>query len=118
MIGSIIEVEKGLFTHVGVFIGNGRVFHNTPERGEHVSTIQEFSGGKPTSLKRSQTPIHLVWARVRECLSDPQPYSKVWNNCEHTVSKIEKGVHQSVQLRATIIICVGLLGVMFLKARA
>ena len=43
--GDILLRRKGFVLHKGIALGNGRVFHNTPIKGEHVSTEEHFRAG-------------------------------------------------------------------------
>jgi hypothetical protein len=43
--GDIVSRRKGLVMHKGVSLGGGRILHNTPFRGEHVCTEEEFADG-------------------------------------------------------------------------
>ena len=43
--GDIVARRKWLVMHKGVVLGDGRILHNTPWRGEHVSSEREFRAG-------------------------------------------------------------------------
>ena len=76
------------------------VTHTTPERGVHVSTLQEFACGRllalvaePKSTQHQQ--IILETARV----NIGQPYAVFNSNCEHFASHCYTHQAQSVQLQ-------------------
>jgi hypothetical protein len=71
----------GLLQHVGVVIAPDRVLQNTRASGEHVTTLQGFSGGKPISVRRSDVRPAIVLAGAEAVLANPQPYDPVLNNC-------------------------------------
>ena len=48
--GHLISAPKGIVTHVGLSLGNGLVFHNNPENGEHISDLTRFHKGKPVRI--------------------------------------------------------------------
>ena len=104
----------GFLQHVGVAIAPDRVLQNTRDRGEHVTTLQGFSAGKPVTVRRSDAHPAIVRARAEAVLANPQPYDPVLNNCEHTASKIIHGIARSPQLAFIVIMAVvALLIVMF-----
>ena len=97
-----------------LLLDNGLVFHNTPEQGEHLDSLD-------ASLKGLQAwmwdiaPDYQGAAHVRliEALENPLPYHYSLNNCQQTVSRIVTGVAQSPTLRAAGL-CLGFLGVIYL----
>ena len=97
--GDIVSRRKGPVTHKGIALGDGQVLHNTPLRGEHVSTEREFLRGHRLHVERldgieRQRALHA--ART----ASPHRYNLFANNCEHTVSRARTGVAGSEQLRA------------------
>lgn len=97
--GDIVKRPKGVFEHQGIYLGNDRVFHNTPGRGEHVSSLQEFSNGHPVSLKLAPKGNRAgLLARAYQAIEHPRGYDPILNNCEHTVNRILEGAPRSRQL--------------------
>ena len=102
MPGDVLSRRKGLVMHRGIALGDGRVLHNTPFRGEHISSEAEFRAGQRmyvTRLDRAQRQRALRHAEMEAGL---RPYSLVSNNCEHTVSRAIHGEAESPQLRAWV----------------
>lgn len=96
----------GLVKHVGVYLGNGRVFHNLPGRGEHVSSLAEFAAGQPVTVVQEGTGVNLLqlnW-RVNERLSNPKAYHTTDYNCEHAASYVLTGQTESPQLQGWAIL--------------
>lgn len=94
--GDVVARRKGVVMHKGVMLADGRVLHNTPRRGEHISTLDEFRRGKRV--------YRVGQAGVRSARADPRlqllrPYNLFTNNCEHTVSRLTDGRARSGQLR-------------------
>lgn len=98
--GDIVARRKGLVMHKGVVLGEGRILHNTPWRGEHVSTEREFRAGRQLRVTRAGPRT-----------SQPAPggaqhsarrYNLFTNNCEHTVNRVTTGRATSPQLQAWI----------------
>jgi hypothetical protein len=97
--GDVVKRPKGIFEHQGIYLGNDRVFHNTPGRGEHVSSLQEFANGYPVSLKMAPSGNRSpLLARVYQAINNPRGYDPILNNCEHTVNRILEGTPRSRQL--------------------
>lgn len=102
-IGSIISCEKELgFEHLGMVVGDDRVFHNAPNRGEHLSTLHDFSAGRPIKIKGVVADWPNALARVHARLTSPQGYALLDSNCEHSVSAVAIGRPTSPQLYAAL----------------
>lgn len=95
-------------SHVGVWLGGGRVFHNAPGRGEHVSSVEEFAQGEPVTVKATNADAACVSVRVHSRLSTPQPYDALSNNCEHTANHVVTGKAFSPQLVAGVVVLIAL----------
>lgn len=76
--------KLALLRHMGVMLPDGRVAHCTPERGEHVSTVEEFAAGQDVKIERIVMPEQqaLTLQRIAATLATPRPYNPVTNNCE------------------------------------
>jgi len=99
--GDIVSRRKGLVMHRGIALGDGRVLHNTPFKGEHVCSEAEFCAGQRlyvTRLDRSARNHAVSHAES----SPGRAYDLLSNNCEHTVSRAIGAEAQSPQLRSWI----------------
>ena len=99
--GDILKRNKGLHEHVGVAWFDGRVLHNSPRRGEHLSTMGEFAAGR--AIRVQPTPAHYrnrVRANGGAVLRAPRRYNLLRNNCEHTAHYVVHGRPASPQLLA------------------
>ena len=115
LIGTIVSRPKdGMVQHFGVVTGPDLVFHNTPERGEHESTVGEFAAGHRVAIRGRVHDLagfgRRVWWRRR----NPHPYHFLDNNCEHTLSALIGRPSHSPQLAgwlglAAIVTVVGIL---------
>ena len=86
--GDIIRRPKGPVWHWGVWLFSG-VLHNTPEKGEHISTLEEFRDGKPIEIIRPPTiNRYEIIHRAQSIASHPSSYQYLWRNCEHTINQI------------------------------
>ena len=101
--------------HQGVVLRDGKVLHNTPLRGEHVSTEAEFRRGKPMRVRRLHAAQRGNTLRYAE-QGERRRYNLFTNNCEHTVSRAADGRAESPQL-ATWAAGVGVAAVAFAVTR-
>jgi len=97
--GDILTRPKALFVHKGLYLGWGRVLHNTPERGVHISSIDEFAIGKlVTIVPVADDTRTRALNNVNAGIPLPQPYDFLRNNCEHTVTRLVADHPHSPQL--------------------
>ena len=82
--------------HLGIFMGDGTVLHNSPGIGERVTSYAEYADGKqvkarqPGSVKRAEI-MERAWQIVR----NPQQYKHLTRNCEHTAYEAIEGKAKS-----------------------
>lgn len=113
--GDIVARRKGFLMHQGVVLRDGKVLHNTPLRGEHVSTEAEFRRGKPLRVRRLDQARRSSALRYAE-QGERRGYNVFTNNCEHTVTRAAGGPAESPQL-ATLVAGVGAAAVAFALTR-
>lgn len=107
--GDLLARRKGLVTHRGVALADGRVLHNVPGRGEHVSSCAEFGRGHrvwvtPQSYAQRARTLRAAQAFARELDSGAgRHYSLFDNNCEHTMHRVADGEARSPQLRGWLL---------------
>ena len=104
---SVISRQKaGMFRHVGVLLPDGRVAHCSPERGEHISTIEEFADGRDIKIERA-VPVANHWStlqRVFSAMHAPKTYDLVTNNCEIFANRVTGQKEESPQLQGAVIL--------------
>jgi len=90
--------------HKGVALGDGLIWHNTPSKGEHISTEQDFLAGNRLGV------INLARAERKRALNHAKSmdrpsasYNLLRNNCEHAVNRATSGTASSPQLKAWVI---------------
>jgi hypothetical protein len=106
--GDIVVRDKGAFRHLGIVVNEGMVLHNTPELGEHISTMDAFCQGKPYRV--IQIPSALRWvvlANASRIAAYPRRYDAVSNNCEHTVTRALGEQPHSSQIAILLTLCIG-----------
>ena len=118
-IGDLLVRPKalGIVDHIGVAIGTDAVFHNTPERGEHVSSIAEFAAGKAVNAVPTGAEPVSVLNRVHRALTKPKKYCPVSRNCEHSVTEVLSGIAKSPQLVGVLVIVAILAVILFVATR-
>jgi len=93
------------------------VFHNTPERGEHLATLEEaLAGINATQWLIPPELQEAAYARLIHAVQHPRPYDAAANNCQDTVNRIVYGVSQS-RTRQAVIVVLGLSALAFWATR-
>lgn len=101
-VGSQLERAKGLglVRHVGIYLGDDQVFHNSPGRGEHISSLSDFAQNQPVRMTAGPSPAALQTVfRARQQATQPRPYSLLSWNCEHTARAVAGAPPESPQLQ-------------------
>jgi len=114
--GDLLFRPEGLYQHIGVYIGWGRVLQNTVEKGEHVSDVHQFSRGQKIGFKKTSSNVSAVLSRAEAKIRNPKPYHILNNNCEHTAYEVAEGHRNSPQLWFWL--AVGLLAVIYFTCRS
>lgn len=105
-IGDLLTRPKtlGFVDHYGVVVSPNTVLQNTPEKGEHLASVDEFAAGQRISVIRTSANPLEVQARCRKSLANRKAYNLVNRNCEHTAFEVAYGIAKSPQFIAAIII--------------
>jgi hypothetical protein len=103
--------------HKGVAVAPNIVLHNTPEKGEHLATLQEFSAGEPVKIHRTGESPASVIARSKKILANPKKYNPISRNCEHTASETIYGIAKSPLVILGVIIVIALAVLLFIFSR-
>ena len=99
--GDVVSRRKGVVMHRGLVMADGRILHNTPGRGEHLSSLEEFQSGRRLHVQRralDERRRALAQARAQQA----GRYNLFTNNCEHTVHRAASGKAHSPQLRGWV----------------
>jgi hypothetical protein len=90
--------------HYGTALDGGLVAHTTPEKGKHVSTLEEFAEGRPISIRRRRrTAIENLLIQQRAIADIGKPYLPAAANCEHDVTMIHDGRPYSPMLQSFVV---------------
>jgi len=90
--GHLLVVDHGLYEHVGISDGNGRVYENSNARqGRGLVSYEEFSAGKhiiDLGILPGSLPVPEILSRAQELVKNSKSYHLLTNNCEHFVREI------------------------------
>ena len=89
--------------HRGIALGDGRVLHNTPFRGEHICSEAEFRAGKRMYVHNHDGDLRQRTLRSARTGGGTKGYNLLTNNCEHTVTRHTHGRAESPQLRSWVV---------------
>lgn len=99
MPGDVFKRRKGVFTHKGIYLGNGQVVHSLPGKGVHISSCAEFAAGHTIRISYlSEEQRKCVMERVNNELLARREYKVLTNNCQHVVNRMRRGVSFSEEL--------------------
>jgi hypothetical protein len=102
VVGSILARAKGPVQHRGIYLGDDKVFENTPEAGERIGSLAEFAQGQPVTVEKvtalSAHELHELYRRVHAAANARRRYDLITNNCDHAVTRIIEGEARSPQL--------------------
>ena len=100
--GDVVSRRKGIFMHRGIVLEDGSVLHNTPMRGRHTSSLEEFGKNKPIYPENLRAEVR--WRTLQNVSVDERNrYNPFTNNCEHLVTRAMKGEGESPQLRGWLV---------------
>lgn len=102
--GDLLYRSKGIVQHAGVYLGNGQVLHNQPEKGINITSYSDYAQGEDIKVIRTEaSDAGLISGRLKDIFSNDQKYSLLTNNCEHIAHYLISGRKKSPQLQAAII---------------
>ena len=99
--GDHLVVGRSIYTHHGIFIGNGKVIHYTNNNGVESVSLAEFSQGKRVHIRYYNDSSYSPNERVRRAKRrlGEKNYNLVFNNCEHFATWVATNKHESKQVR-------------------
>jgi hypothetical protein len=100
--GDVLRRRKSGVWHLGVYLGKGKVLHNSPDfqDGERLTSYKTFALGRDVYIAHSNSETRAeVMRRASGILAHPQAYSYIWRNCEHTVYEVMEGRPRSPTVR-------------------
>lgn len=107
----MLSVNRGLYKHYGVYVGDDTVVHFSGGKGHELSakracirktSLEDFSSKGEVQIETKYAKAYSREETVRRALeavgSEKGKYSLVWNNCEHFASWCRYGKKRSVQV--------------------
>ncbi|MCS7305036.1 MAG: lecithin retinol acyltransferase family protein [Thermoguttaceae bacterium] len=102
--GDHVFVSYGVYTHHGIYIGDGQVVHLTKEKGQVVqSSLKEFCDGRPLMVvdyEHSDDPSTVVSRAVSRI--GQKEYNLFAGNCEHFATWCKTGQAKSLQVESLV----------------
>ena len=109
--GDVLSVNRGLYKHYGVYVGNNTVVHFSGGSGHELSarkacirktTLDDFSKDGEVQIEticaKSFSRKETVMRALNAVGSEKGKYALPWNNCEHFASWCRYGKKRSVQV--------------------
>ncbi|NQZ05535.1 MAG: C40 family peptidase [Algicola sp.] len=87
-IGDVLYRRKGPVMHVGIYLGEASILHNTPKFGEHRVDFADFAKGKTVYAQSTDLSPEQILAKAQQVLDQPEAYRLFKRNCEHTANKV------------------------------
>ena len=94
--GDVLSVNRGLYKHYGVYVGNNTVVHFSGGSGQELSArkacirmtaLDDFSKGGEVQIEtkcaESFSRKETVMRALNAVGSEKGKYALPWNNCEH-----------------------------------
>lgn len=114
-LGDHIYVRRLVYSHHGIYTGDGNVIHYTGEEKEkkdpliRETDIEAFLKGGKLRMRnyKKRLPPSETLSLAKEHLSDNR-YSLAFNNCEHFATYCATGKRKSRQLRQAVGTLVGI----------
>jgi hypothetical protein len=116
--GDMIAVTRLGFKHVGIYVGprgfdGSCVVHNRKQEGVILSTLADFSGNsKVFILQKASGNFYereMIAQRALSLLGSKYDLFKF--NCEHAANYAQRGVSQSPQIAAAVIVAMFACGI-------
>lgn len=98
--------KLAVLRHLGVLLPDGRVAHCTPERGEHISSVEEFAAGRDVKIERVVAPDKGIptLQRIAQAMRSPRGYNVATNNCEIFANRAVGEAASTPQLVGVVIL--------------
>ena len=102
-IGDLLYRSKGLVQHVGVYLGDNIVIHNSPIAGIQEVSFEVFSESKVVKIERVELKsISILIEQLEIMRCSTMKYSVLGNNCEKFARELLGKRPCSPQINAVI----------------
>lgn len=111
-LGFLLYRNKGFVEHVGVYLGQNQVLHNSPSGNIEIINLETYADGKAVKVIETGEHDHtILQQRLTQILTQGGPYHVIANNCEHIAHFLIFGRKSSPQIQAALVgaVIVGLI---------
>ncbi len=101
-IGDLLYRSKLFVEHAGIYLGKGRVLHNSPDGNVQICAMEDYANGKPVKIvlsNLSEEKKSELFNKAERLVKKAKKYGVLDNNCEHLASSILHGKSSSEQLQ-------------------
>ncbi|WP_080967979.1 lecithin retinol acyltransferase family protein [Vibrio crassostreae] len=102
-IGDLLYRSKLFVEHAGIYLGKGRVLHNSPDGNVEICALEEYANGKSVKVvlsHLSEERKSTLFNQAELLIKKAKKYGVLDNNCEHLASTVLHGKPSSEQLQA------------------
>ncbi len=101
--GDLLYRRKGFVQHAGVYLGAGKVLHNSPGKNTEITDFNTYSNGKAVKvISIDHGNIQALKTRLHQILSADNLYRLTHRNCEHIANFLIYGRAFSPQIQASL----------------
>ncbi|ASW80404.1 lecithin retinol acyltransferase family protein [Vibrio anguillarum] len=101
-IGDLLYRSKLLVEHAGIYLGKGKVLHNSPSGNVEICALEEYANGKPVKVvlsHLSEDKKNKLFNQAEQLIKKARKYRVLDNNCEHLASTVLHDKPSSEQLQ-------------------
>lgn len=101
-IGDLLYRSKLLVEHAGIYLGKGKVLHNSPSGNVEICALEEYANGKPVKVvlsHLSEDKKNELLNQAEQLIKKARKYGVLNNNCEHLASTVLHDKPSSEQLQ-------------------
>lgn len=97
--GDVLERDKGMVKHVGIYMGDSLVLHASPENGVAITSMTSFAKGRQVRLnRRTNLSPYVLFLRARAAIARRERYDLLGNNCIDLVNEVVTGKRENAVL--------------------
>lgn len=102
-IGDLVYRSKSLVQHVGVYLGNNTVIHNSPDGDIQEVSFEDFAENKKVKIEKVElTNISILTEKLEVMRYSTSKYSVMNNNCEQFARELLGMRVTSPQVKAVV----------------
>ncbi|WP_087019672.1 lecithin retinol acyltransferase family protein [Thaumasiovibrio subtropicus] len=105
-VGDRLYRSKLFVEHTGIYLGDRRVLHNSPDENVEICALEEYAVGKPVKVvfsRLSEEKQSELLSHAEQLIIKENKYGVLGNNCEHLASKMLYGKPSSEQLQGAAV---------------